>query len=57
MKVNKARKQLSIWLTTDEILTQLSDAAEASKAEIVHIAITEMAKKYMEQDLEEEGNE
>jgi hypothetical protein len=53
MKVNKARKQLSIWLTTDEILTQLSDAAEASKAEIVHIAITEMAKKYMEQDLEE----
>ena len=56
VKVNKARKQLAIWVTTDDILNRLAKMADMSKSQIVHLAITKFAEEYLD-DEEDPTNE
>lgn len=54
-RINKARKPIGLWLTTDEIVTRLSERMGIAKTEIIHMAVVEMAKQHLKD--EEEGNE
>ena len=45
--IDKARKQLSIWVTTDTLINKMSRQEELPKVEIVHLAIAEMAKRLL----------
>jgi hypothetical protein len=51
----KARRQTSMWLLTDTIITALSRRLDTSKTEVLHQAVTEMAKKYFPEVGEEAG--
>jgi hypothetical protein len=54
MDVNKARKQIAVWVTTNDLVDQLARSLMMSKAEIVHMAVVDMAKQHID---EEEGDE
>lgn len=52
-EIDKARKQLSIWVTTNDLVDRLARLMRLSKAEIVHMAVAEMAEKYLRKEDDE----
>jgi len=44
-QVDKSRRQLAIWVTTDDMLRKLSEHLGRSKVEVVHLAVVEMTKR------------
>lgn len=51
--IDKARKQMAIWVTTDDMVTRLSRLAETSKTEMLHIAVVEMMRHLSDVDTQE----